>query len=295
MKDRRLVRLARSFPSTPLDRRALLRRLALGAAAVPLFHLACGEGEDDDQAGDAGVASDGGVGADAGTSADAGLSSGWATGGTTAMVAKASYGDPFTESLSDCALVATTTLGPCTTEDDQLREDVSEGWTGLPVRLALKLVDTQCNPLSGASVKIWHTNLAGSYSGETPNNNMCLADQSYSSTDFFRGVQSTAADGTVYFDTCFPGWYRGRAVHIHFQVKTNGVSQRVSQLFFPEDVTQDVFAHHAEYAGYGQPDTTFSNDNIIGAIATAQRARHVLAVERMSDGVMLASKVVTVV
>ena len=210
------------------------------------------------------------------------------------MTAKASYPNPFTAALTTCAIVASTTEGPCTTTDDMAREDVSEGWTGLPVRLALKVVNASCEPLVGATVKIWHTNLAGSYSGATPNNNMCLKDQSYASLDFFRGTQVTNSNGEVYFDTCFPGWYRGRAVHIHFQVKNGSQSYRVSQLFFPETTTQEVFASHNEYSSFGQPDTTFSNDNIMAGIPSADRSRHIFDVARMSDGAMLASKVVTV-
>ena len=110
----------------------------------------------------------------------------WASGGTAAMTAKATYPDPFTDVPELCELVASTTQGPCTTEDDLVREDVSEGWSGLPVRLALRVVDSNCAPVSGATVKIWHTNLEGSYSGQTPNNGMCLQQQSYASADFFR-------------------------------------------------------------------------------------------------------------
>ncbi|MCB9637624.1 MAG: protocatechuate 3,4-dioxygenase [Myxococcales bacterium] len=218
----------------------------------------------------------------------------WATGGTASMTAKASYPNPFTSALTACALVATTTEGPCTTSTDLVRTDISDGWKGLPVRLSIKVVDTSCNPLSGATVRIWHTNYEGSYSGQTPNNNMCLKTQSYSANDFFRGVQTTDAEGVVSFDTCFPGWYRGRAVHIHFQIKQGNTSTRVSQLFFPEDITQEIFSKHSEYSSYGQPDTNFSNDNIMAGIPTSERDRHIMTVARMSDGAMLASKVVTV-
>jgi protocatechuate 3,4-dioxygenase beta subunit len=230
-----------------------------------------------------------------GWAAPAAAQTDWASGGTAAMTGKATYPDPF-ETIDDvCALVATTTAGPCTTETDLQREDVSEGWTGIPVRLALKVVDASCNPVGGATVKIWHTNIEGSYSGQTPSNGFCLLDQSYASQDFFRGVQITGDDGTVFFDTCFPGWYSGRAIHIHFQVKQGNTSYRISQLFFPEDVTADIFANHPEYAPYGQPNVTFSNDGIVAAIPAAQLDRHLLSVARMSDGAMLASKVVTVI
>jgi protocatechuate 3,4-dioxygenase beta subunit len=109
-----------------------------------------------------------------------------------------------------------------------------------------------------------------------------------------RGVQTTDANGVVYFDTCFPGWYSGRAIHIHFQVKMGATTTRVSQLFFPEDITAAIFASHAEYKSYGQPNTVFANDNIIGAIASAERSKLIFDVAKMTDGAMLASKTVTV-
>lgn len=219
----------------------------------------------------------------------------WATGGTAAMTAKDSYPNPFGDIVGPCAIVAATTLGPCTTANDLLREDVSEGWTGLPLRLALRLVDSACQVLPGATVKIWHTNIEGSYSGQTPNNGLCLQQPSYASADFFRGVQTTDAAGIVYFDTCFPGWYPGRAIHIHFQVKVGSVSYRVSQLFFPEDMTTDIFTRQPEYAEFGQPDTTFSNDGVIRAIPNAQREPLLFDVVRLADGAMLASKTVAVI
>lgn len=277
-------------PKNLPNRREMLRWIA-GAGALPFIPLLGCAGKELDYTSDASTSDANDDPADSGML----LAGDWASGGTAAIKAKASYPDPFTGALTACAIVASTTEGPCTTESDLAREDISDGQLGLPVRLALKVVDDACEPIGGATVKIWHTNLEGSYSGQTPNNNMCLKQQSYASQDFFRGVQTTSAAGTVFFDTCFPGWYRGRAVHIHFQVKTGSTTYRVSQLFFPEDVTQAIFASHSDYASYGQPDTTFSNDNIMARIAAAERDRHILTVTRMTDGVMLASKVVSVV
>ena len=269
-----------------LSRRTLLHRLALGAAALPLV-TACG-GDD------AAAGPDASTAGDAGTSGDAPAGDSWASGGTAAMTDQASYPDPFTVAPVACALVATTTLGPCTTATELVRRDVSEGWTGLPVRLALKVVDASCAPLAGVTVRIWHTSIGGSYSGQTPSNGLCLEQASYATMDFFRGAQVTDARGVVAFDTCFPGWYPGRAIHIHIQILTNGASTRVSQLFFPEDVTTAIFAMHPDYAAFGQPDTSFASDGVVRAIPIASRAPLVLDVARMTDGAMLASKVVTV-
>lgn len=277
--------------SSPLHAASITRRHALGvfaglgaASFVPL--IGCGDSAAS-SASEEGQGSRGESGSGAVTS--------WARGGTAAMTQKASYPDPFTAALSTCALVISTTAGPCTTQNDLLREDVSEGLPGLPLRLALKIVGASCSPLANATVKIWHTNPEGSYSGQTPNNAMCLKQQAYAAQDFFRGVQSSDAEGRVFFDTCFPGWYPGRAIHIHFQVQSGTTSYRISQLFFPEDVVHEIFASHEDYKNYGQPNMPFASDNVVAAIPNAERELHVLSVMRMDDGAMLASKVVRVV
>jgi len=269
-----------------VHRRDLLRRLCYGIAAVPILQACGGGGDTGDPGVDSASGTDGSVPDVAGSD--------WASGGTASMTDKASYPDPFTAAATSCLLVGSTTEGPCTTATDLAREDISEGWAGLPVRLALRVLDASCAPLVGATIKIWHTNLEGSYSGQTPNPTMCLAQQAYASDDFMRGVQTTGAGGIVYFDTCFPGWYRGRAVHVHFQIKVGNASTKVSQLFFPESITSAIFASHPEYASYGQPDTTFATDNIMAGLSTAEQARAILDVARMTDGAMLASKTVTV-
>ncbi len=261
--------------------------MCIGAAAIPLARLAAGcDNNSGEQTADASMPGDG---SGSGTSD-------WASGGTAAMTDKATYPDPFTGALSSCVLVATTTEGPCNTPStDLVREDISEGWAGLPVRLGLKIVDGSCNPVANASVKIWHTNAPGVYSGQTPNPAFCSNnDQSAISMNYMRGVQMTNADGIVYFDTCYPGWYPGRAIHIHFQVRNGGTTYRISQLFFPEDVTTAIFASHVDYREFGQPDTTFANDNVIAPVTGDARSRLILDIARMTDGAMLASKVLTV-
>lgn len=218
----------------------------------------------------------------------------WATGGTAGMTEKAAYPDPFVDPVGVCALVATTTAGPCTTATDRVREDISEGWRGLPVRLLLRFVDADCVPATGVTVRVWHTNVEGSYSGQTPNNAMCLQTEDYAASDFFRGVQVTDARGVAAFDTCFPGAYPGRAVHVHFQVVREGRSSHVSQLFVPDALTREVFASHPDYAPFGQPDTSLAADGISRAISADALALLTLDVARMADGALLASQTLLV-
>lgn len=216
----------------------------------------------------------------------------WATGGTAAMTAKACYPDPFAVAVATCPLVVcATTAGPCTATAPA-RQDVSEGYPGLPVRLALKIVTaTTCAPVVGAIVEIWHTQVTGVYSGVTPSPGFCSGgDVDAPNHSYFRGTQTTNAAGRVDFDTCFPGWYPGRAIHIHFKVTVGATSYLVSQLFFDTALTTEIFASHPNYQAEGQPDTSNASDGVIGGGGSI--AQYVVDTRRMSDGAMLASKVI---
>nr|HEX4318715.1 hypothetical protein [Kofleriaceae bacterium] len=232
-------------------------------------------------------------GADASSSADAAAATAWASGGTAAMTDKASYPDPFAGlALTTCSLVCETTAGPCTSTTEA-RQDVSEGVGGLPVRLALKIVDNTCAPVIGAVVEIWHTQKSGVYSGTTPNPQMCEGgDTDAPNHLYFRGTQTTDAAGRVDFDTCFPGWYTSRAIHIHVQVFVGGTEYVTTQLFFADDLVQSICASHPDYEARGQPDTTDATDNVIGGVA--DQSPYTLTVARMTDGAMMASKVLTI-
>ncbi len=218
----------------------------------------------------------------------------WATGGTASMTAQDCYPDPFARPVLSCALICETTAGPCTTAVKLERKDVSEGFAGLPVRLSLLVVDADtCAPVSGATVEIWHTQRTGVYSGVTPNPPACYLDDPEAATFmYFRGTQIAGADGRVDFDTCFPGWYSGRAIHIHFQVIRDDKVYATSQLFFADELNAEIFGSHPDYSEFGQPDRTNISDNIIGN--QADKSNYVLDTARMPDGVMLASKVIAI-
>ncbi len=232
---------------------------------------------------------DGGASADGGATPEGGATPAptgtWAQGGTKAM--KGPYADPFLAPVTACVLATAATEGPCTEAADQVRSDISEGYGGLPTRLALKVVDAACKPVAGAKVKVWHTQVTGSYSGDTPNAGMCLKSPEEGTKHYFRGAMTTNQDGRVDFDTCFPGWYRGRAIHIHYTVTANGKSF-TSQLVFDQALIQEIFANHPEYKGFGQPDTPNASDNVVGK---GDLASYTLDTSRLPDGALMAAKV----
>lgn len=212
---------------------------------------------------------------------------GWATGGTAVM--KGGYADPFAAGPgASCKLTCSATIGPCYART-LLRKDISEGQPGLPVRLALLVLDEQCKPVPGALVDIWHAGPAGMYSGDDGEPMCTLEDPKALAARWFRGQQTADARGRVDFDTCFPGWYHGRTVHVHFTVKTADGHGVTSQLFFDDALVDAIMKREPVYAGREARDTNNANDGVIGADEVND---YLFAVSRQHDGAMLASKAI---
>src|SRR5439155_7551450 len=88
---------------------------------------------------------------------------------------------------------------------------------------------------------------------------------------FLRGVQTTDANGQVTFTTIYPGWYAGRATHIHVDVYRGGTIVKTTQIAFPEDVSRAVYASGV-YASKGQNSTTNAGDNVFYDGTTGEMA-----------------------
>jgi protocatechuate 3,4-dioxygenase beta subunit len=128
---------------------------------------------------------------------------------------------------SNCTLTPEMTEGPFYIDADAVRSDIRAGRDGTPLKLAIRVRDSSCEPVRDALVDIWHCDAAGGYStAEDP---------------FLRGTQVTNADGIVEFTTIYPGWYRGRTVHIHAKVHLDSSTVLTTQLFFDDDVSAAVF------------------------------------------------------
>ncbi|PTL86009.1 protocatechuate 3,4-dioxygenase [Vitiosangium sp. GDMCC 1.1324] len=262
------------------------RRQALGvigafSAFGAMVMLSCG---DDDSPGSSNPGS--------GTTTDAGSDPGfWATGGTAAMTAAASYPNPFASGIgSVCKLACEATLGPCYA-NTLVRKDISEGHNGLPVRLAFLVVDESCKPIEGASVDIWHAAPEGLYSGDDASTFCTADDPSATSARWFRGVQTTDANGRADFDTCFPGWYSSRTIHIHFTIRVNGSEYVTSQLVFDDALNDDVINTQPLYKDRGPRDTTNATDNVVSAESAPD---YMFQTQRMADGAMLAWKTLVI-
>ena len=130
-----------------------------------------------------------------------------------------------------CVLAPEQTEGPYYIDGQKLRRDITEGRPGVPLLLRLRVVDAStCKPIKGAAVDIWHADALGVYSGSGSGNRT-----------FMRGIQKTDATGLARSRSVWPGWYRGRTVHIHVKVHVGGNVVHTGQLYFPDPVTDAVF------------------------------------------------------
>src|SRR5262245_60344416 len=156
-----------------------------------------------------------------------------------------------------CAISPTETVGPYPSLADFLRSDIREGKAGIPLTLAISVVNvnSSCTPVASATVDVWQCDAEGHYSQ--------YSQPGYNGTGatFLRGIQLTDASGMATFTTVYPGWYQGRATHIHIEILQNGVSRKVTQIAFPESVNAVVYASGI-YAARGANPTSNASDGI---------------------------------
>jgi protocatechuate 3,4-dioxygenase beta subunit len=185
------------------------------------------------------------------------------TGGTTGATTGSTRETITSTTPGMCVLIPEETQGPYPLFNDiasaamYQREDITEGKAGMPLRLTLNIVDmsSSCAPVTTAMVYVWHCDKDGAYSGYSQPG----ADTR--GQTFLRGVQATDTNGQVTFATIFPGWYQGRATHIHFRVYLALALHATSQLAFPTDVETAVYSS-ALYAARGQNPTSPSEDGV---------------------------------
>ncbi|MGH7614192.1 MAG: intradiol ring-cleavage dioxygenase [Gemmatimonadales bacterium] len=170
--------------------------------------------------------------------------------------------------LPGCVVRPEQTEGPYFVDEklnrSDIRSDPANGAVkvGVPLLLTInvsRIAGGACSPIAGAQVDLWHCDGLGFYSDVT--------DPGFSTVGqrFLRGYQVTDAAGAARFTTIYPGWYPGRAVHIHFKVRTDPSAARgqefTSQLYF-DDALTDVVHTRAPYAGKGRRTMKNSDDRI---------------------------------
>jgi len=158
--------------------------------------------------------------------------------------------------------------------------------SGVPLHLFIGVYDSSkgCRPLDGVAVDIWHANAHGVYSDESSQQagggtssaaGDTIADnwlRGYQITGKDHGINHRPVSGQVSFRTIWPGWYTGRAIHIHVRVRklSHGgatIAGYTTQIFFSDEDNNRVLTEASPYnARSPQEDpTTGENDTVLSS------------------------------
>jgi protocatechuate 3,4-dioxygenase beta subunit len=173
--------------------------------------------------------------------------------------------DP-TVTPSSCVVTNSETAGPFPTKKptDFITQNIIADRQGTPttLRIYVRNVNNDCAILKDAVVDIWHCDAEGEYSEYG----------SSASAHFLRGRQNTDANGMAAWKTIFPGWYSGRAPHIHVQIfNTAGKSLLTTQIAFPKAECDKIYSQGA-YKNRGLQNTINERDGIFSDGAGTEMA-----------------------
>ena len=199
-----------------------------------------------------------------GTGGSAAATAGASTAGSaTATALATASAAAIASAIPTCVVVPELTEGPyyldVELERADIRPDTTDGAVSEGATLELGWLVSQvdgdaCVPLEGVIVDVWHCDALGVYSGVSGDDG-----------NFLRGFQRTDANGAASFTTVYPGWYTGRAVHIHFKIRTDPDAaagfEATSQLFFDDAFSAAVY-QTGVYAAKGAPDRSNADDQI---------------------------------
>jgi len=195
--------------------------------------------------------------------------------------------DPSNNATTGCVLTAALTEGPYFVDERLNRSDIRADpvtgvvSTGLPLQLTFNVSrsdNNACSALTGAYVDVWHCDAAGVYSDVSGGG---------AGRKFLRGYQITNASGVAAFTTVYPGWYSGRAVHIHFKVRifagATSTYEFTSQFFLDESVT-DVVHAQSPYNTRGTRNTRNTTDGIYNSLSAAAKTALTLRTTQATSG-----------
>jgi protocatechuate 3,4-dioxygenase beta subunit len=175
-----------------------------------------------------------------------------------------------------CVLTPEAGEGPFYLDPKLVRSDMSAERPGAPLDVAMQVVRaSDCATLTKARVDVWHADAIGLYSGYAKQGGVGgVSTEVAVGKSYLRGTQFTDGNGNVRFRTIFPSWYGGRTPHLHFKVFLGGKEVVASQIFFPDEVSDEVFKQFEPYRQHVSKRTTFNHNDPIrpGIYSTVTRS-----------------------
>ncbi|MEL7190645.1 MAG: hypothetical protein AAGK17_13915 [Pseudomonadota bacterium] len=141
-------------------------------------------------------------------------------------------------SLPSCKMTPDSFEGPYYTCVKPRGKAIAGERQGQPLLVALQVTDEKCQPVENAIVDIWSCDAEGYYSAftaspdELATSGTNVAPQT--NERFCRGTLATDKDGIAEFATIYPGYYAGRAIHIHYKIHVGNKAFITNQALFPE-------------------------------------------------------------
>ena len=167
------------------------------------------------------------------------------------------------KAAATCLLTPDSGEGPFYFDPGLLRSNIRAGEPGAILDLSMQIVSTvDCRPLKNARVDVWHANALGLYSGYANQRGVgAVNPRTVKDKNYLRGIQFTDAQGQVRFRTIYPSWYYGRTPHVHFKIYIDSSKVLASQIFFPDDVNDEVLNNWDPYREYAaKRNVTNAND-----------------------------------
>jgi protocatechuate 3,4-dioxygenase beta subunit len=188
--------------------------------------------------------------------------------GLSGLIVAAMHGErAWAQAPGRCVLTPEAGEGPFYLDPKLVRSDMSSERPGAPLEVALNVVRaSDCATLTKARVDVWHADGIGLYSGYAKQGGVGGVSPDVAvGKSYLRGTQFTDESGSVRFRTIFPSWYGGRTPHLHFKVFLGGKEVVASQLFFPDEVSEEVFKQWEPYRQHVSKRTTFNHNDPIRA------------------------------
>ena len=187
-----------------------------------------------------------------------------------ARAGQAAEASPPAASEDACVLTPQAEEGPYYIDPKLVRADIRDGKVGVPLALRLRVIEAgPCSALSGARIDIWHCDARGIYSAFPGQGDRHSIDTT--NATFLRGTQTTDKSGWTEFTTIYPGWYPGRATHIHFKVFLDERTVLTGQTFFPEALNEFIYSNVPDYTKRPQQRLVI---NVNDGVATGSDPEH---------------------
>lgn len=159
---------------------------------------------------------------------------------------RVSFLEDFPDSAT-CTMTPRSFEGPYFYCGETRGKNIAAGQVGEPLILALRVIEAKtCNPLAGAIVDVWHSDAKGAYSGYDADPDMPASQSAHldptNSDRWCRGALVVDEDGIAEFETVYPSYYFGRAVHIHYKIHLGNKTSVTNQTLLPETYNKSVIS-----------------------------------------------------